>query len=112
MSRRSQDTPALLGQVTGSVSVNKPAVPVELEPAGCWSACVSFREPQGLAVSIVVTTAEPRCLMGRHAVAPAAVHTAGFALFCSLVLPSQQHMALRQLTSNRCDVREELTCLC
>lgn len=86
VSQRSQDTQALLGQVTGSVSVNKPAVHVGLEPAGCWSACVNFRVLQGLAVSIVVTTAEPRCLMGRHAVTPAAVMSTQQASRCSALL--------------------------
>lgn len=65
MSQHSQDTQALLGQVTGSVTLNKPAVPIEFERAGCWSARVNFRGLLGHAVSIVVTIAEPRCLMGR-----------------------------------------------
>lgn len=67
----SQDILAMLGQVTGSVTLNKPAVPVEVEGTGCWSACINFRGIQGLAVSILVTIAEPRCPTGRHPVTPA-----------------------------------------
>lgn len=73
MSQPSQDTRALLGQVTGSVTLNRPAVPTEAEGAGCRSACINFRGLRGLAVSTVVTTAEPRCLLGRHAVTAATV---------------------------------------
>lgn len=73
MSRASQDTQALLGLVTGSVTLNKPAVPIEPERAGCWSARINFRGLQGLAVSTMATIAEPRCLLGRHAVVPATV---------------------------------------
>lgn len=73
MTRPIQDTRALLGQVTGSVTLNKPAVPTEAERAGSWSACINFRRLQGLAVSIVVTIAEPSCLLGWHAVTPATV---------------------------------------
>lgn len=73
MTRPIQDTRALLGQVTGSVTLNKPTVPTEAERAGSWSACINFRRLQGLAVSIVVTIAEPSCLLGWHAVTPATV---------------------------------------
>ncbi len=73
MSQPGQDTQAWLGQVTGSVTLNKPAVRIEAERAGCWSACINFRGLQGLAVSIAVTIAEPRCLLGRHAVTSATV---------------------------------------
>lgn len=68
-----QDTQALLGQVTGSVTLDKLAVYTEAERAGCWSACINFRGLQGPAVSTVVTITEPRCLLGRHAVTPATV---------------------------------------
>lgn len=63
----------MLGQVTGSVTLNKLAVPMEAESAGCWSACINFTGLQGLAVSIAVTIAELRCLLGRYAVTPATV---------------------------------------
>lgn len=102
VSQRSQDTQALLGQVTGSVSVNKPAVPVGSEPAGCWSAPVNFRALQGLAVSTVVTTAEPRCLMGSHAVAPAAV--------ASTQQPS--HCSAPSSSTWRCDSSLQTAAMC
>lgn len=70
----SQDTGALLGQVAGSVTPNKPAVPNRglREQAPGQLALVS-EGLQGLAVSIVVTIAEPSCLPGWHAVTPATV---------------------------------------
>lgn len=52
---------------------NRPAVPIEAERSGCWSACINFRGLRGLAVSTVVTIAKARCLLGRHAVTPATV---------------------------------------
>lgn len=73
MSQPSLDTQAWLGRVTGSVTMNKPAVPTEAERAGCWSACINFRGLLGPAVSTVVTIAEPRRLLGKHAVSPATV---------------------------------------
>lgn len=72
-SQCSQDAEAVLGRVTGSVTLNKLAVPIEAESAGCWSACINFTGLQGLAVSKAVTIAEPRCLLGRYAVTPATV---------------------------------------
>lgn len=70
-SRPGQDSTALLEQVTGCVSLNKPAVSAQAEQAGCWSACINFRVQQRLTVSMPVTIAEPRCLLGRPAVTPA-----------------------------------------
>lgn len=76
MSQHSRNTGALLGQGTASVALNKAAVPAELHEACGRSACVNFRGLQGVAVSILVTMAEPRRLMGRHAVTPAAADSA------------------------------------
>lgn len=65
-----------MGQGTASVALNKAAVAAESDEACGRSACVNFRGLQGVAVSIPVTIAEPRCLMGRHAVTPAAADSA------------------------------------
>lgn len=73
MAQPSRDIQAMLGQVTGSVTLNEPVVHIEAERAGCWSACINFRGKQELAVSTVVTITEPRCLLRRHAVTPATV---------------------------------------
>lgn len=76
MSQPSRNTGALLGQGAASVALNKAAVLAELDEACGRSACVNFRVLQGVAVSILVTVAEPRCLLGRHAVTPAAADSA------------------------------------
>lgn len=76
MSQHCRNTGALLGQGTASVALNKVAVAAELDEACERSARVNFRGLQGVAVSIPVTTAEPRCLTGRHAVTPAAADSA------------------------------------
>lgn len=47
MSWCSRDSQSLLGPLTGSVTVNKPALPTQLERTGCWSACVHLKELQG-----------------------------------------------------------------
>lgn len=83
MSQCSQDTQALLGQVTGSVTANKPAVLIEAETAGRWSACINFRGVQELAAAIVVTTATVKVSPGRaccHS-CHSNVHTGGLTLF-------------------------------
>lgn len=117
MTRPIQDTRALLGQVTGSVTLNKPAVPTEAERAGSWSACINFRRLQGLAVSIVVTIAEPSCLLGWHAVTPATVmftqEAQQFLFFPPLLLSFfSAALALLQLISKSSGMWEELACLC
>lgn len=47
MSWCSRDSQSLLGQITGSVTVNKTAIPTQLERTGCWSACVNLKALQG-----------------------------------------------------------------
>lgn len=47
MSWYSRDSQSLLGQITGSVTVNKTAIPTQLERTGCWSACVNLKALQG-----------------------------------------------------------------
>lgn len=112
MSQPSQDTRALLGQVTGSVAPNKPAVHTEAVRAGCRSACINFTGLQGLAVSTVVTIAEPRCLLGSRAVTPATVMSTQEAEHFFSSLSFQHHLALLRPISNSSGMCEELTCLC
>lgn len=113
MSQCSQDTQALLGQVTGSVTANNPAVLIEAETAGRWSACINFRGVQELAAAIVVTTATVKVSPGRaccHS-CHSNVHTGGLTLFFLFFL-FQQHLALLRRISNSSGMWEELTCLC
>ena len=91
-----QGTQTLLGQVTGSVTLNKSAVPIQPERAGCRSACINIRRLQGVALSTLVTTAEPGRLLGRHGVTPATVMSPRKAehFFLSTSLSFKQHLEL------------------
>lgn len=74
--------------------MDQPVVATAAWRAGCWSACVKFRGLQRLSASMAVTTAEPRCLLGRCPVTPAPVRLERF-----LFSKQQQHVVRSSLMS-------------